>query len=49
MPTCKSHFASELNKLLNMWNSVGVKRRTVPHIINSNRSKPGRVPAVKSA
>lgn len=49
MPEYKSYLASEFNELLNTWNSVGVKWRTVSHKINSNRSKSGRAPAVKSA
>lgn len=48
MPECKSHLENELDKLLKMGNSVGVKR-TMSHKIHSNSIKFGRVPAVKSA
>lgn len=49
VPQCKSHLANELNKLLKMWNSIEVKRRTESHKIHSNRNKSGWVPAIKSA
>lgn len=49
MPECKNLLANELNKLLKIWNSVGVKKKMMSHKIHSNSSKSGRVPAVKSA
>ena len=48
VPERKSHLENELDKLLKMWDSVGVKR-TMSHKIHSNSIKSGRVPAVKSA
>lgn len=49
VPEYKNLLANELNKLLKIWNSVGVKKKMVSHKIHSNSSKSGRIPAVKFA